>query len=651
MSSTRIRIGLPRLGVPLLVCLSGLGATYCGGQTAVYSGTDSATQPNQVAIESQRMTPNVVATQQNMLTGESGSQINANPSGTSSKASSTHPIVTDNDEYPQDVDWKLGSTYIPLDSTIYAQAIRLYSMGYLNTAFINMRPWTRQSLLHVLNESADDIIDDNNDEATALLSSLMEAVAVETPAIDMTRGRVYGVDTIYTRMMGISGQTLRDSYHLGQTINNDYGRPYEPGFNNITGFSSVDEMGRFSLYLRGEFQHAPAAAGYSSALTNQLSTIDQIDNSSANLNQATIPQGPIAAQNPFRMQEATLSFHIGGHEFSGGKSDAWLGPTVGGAMSWSDNAENIYSFRINRVDPLYIPLLSRLTGPFRYDFFVGSLKGHTDPNSPWIHSEAFSFAPTSNVRIGFQRAVIWGGEGHVPVTLHTFLRSFFSLADITPAEKFSTDDPGARFSDFNFSWRLPFLTRYLTLYTDSIVHDDVSPPSAPRRAAYRPGLYLSQFPGLRKLDMRVEASNTDISTLASINGSFMYIETVQKQGYTNKGYILGDWIGREGKAGQVWVTYHLSANEWVQLEYLHKKTAKDFIPGGTTQNQFMIDIEKRLRRDIELNAWFQYEGWKAPLYIPGKGLNTDNAIVFQLTWFPKLHTDPGSISTERPTEP
>ena len=39
--------------------------------------------------------------------------------------------------------------------------------------------------------------------------------------------------------------------------------------------------------------------------------------------------------------------------------------------------ENIYSFRINRVEPLYVPLLSRLTGPFRYDFLVGSLRGHT----------------------------------------------------------------------------------------------------------------------------------------------------------------------------------------------------------------------------------------------------------------------------------
>ena len=69
------------------------------------------------------------------------------------------------------------------------------------------------------------------------------------------------MNTVYTRLLGITGQTLRDSYHLGQTIVNDYGRPYEPGFNNITGFSTINERGRFSLYVRGEYQHSPAGIG------------------------------------------------------------------------------------------------------------------------------------------------------------------------------------------------------------------------------------------------------------------------------------------------------------------------------------------------------------------------------------------------------
>ena len=167
----------------------------------------------------------------------------------------------------------------------------------------------------------------------------------------------------------------------------------------------------------------------------------------------------------------------------------------------------------------------------------------------------------------------------------------------------------------------------------------MSPISAPRRAAYRPGLYLAQFPGMPKLDLRVEAVSTDTSTLRSLGGQFNYYEAIQRQGYTNKGFILGDWIGREAKGGQAWLTYHLSGNEWVQVEYLNKKTPKDFIQYGTTQNQFKVDVVKRLRPDIELNAWLQYERWKAPIYRTGQ--QSDTAIAFQFTFYPKLRTAPG----------
>jgi Capsule assembly protein Wzi len=562
-----------------------------------------------------------------------------------------HALVAE--EHPYDF---RGSTYIPVDSPIYPLALRLYSLGYLDTAFISMRPWTRRSLLHALTQSATDATNDGNEQAQQIVARLHNDLSDETPGKNLVRGQVFGVESVYTRVMGITDVPLHDSYHLGQTLFNDYGRPYAKGFNNITGFSSVNEKGRFSLYVRGEYQHAPAGDSYSLALASQIACIDTIcDFVPPNNPQDTIPYGDtVAAKNPFRLQEATLSYHLEGHEISFGKSDSWMGPGLGGGMAWSDNAEDIYSFRINRVEPWHIPYLSALLGPIRYDFFVGSLQGHTRPEDPWVHSEMFEFAPTSNFQFGFQRTVIWGGKGHgclqpnntvtpcnEPITLHTFLKSFFDINDTTTAEKLSRNDPGARWSTFNFSWRLPFLRHYVTLYTDSIVHDDVTPPSAPRRAAYRPGLYLAQFPHLPKLDLRVEAASTDTSTLRSLDGEFNYYEGVQVQGYTNKGFIMGDWIGREAKGGQAWLTYHLSGDEWVQLEYLNKKTPKDFIPMGTTQNQFKIDVLKNLGHNLQLDAWMQYERWKAPIYKPGQ--QSDTTIAAQFTWYPKLRTQPTPV--------
>jgi hypothetical protein len=531
-----------------------------------------------------------------------------------------------------------GSAYIPVDSWVYPAMLRLYSLGYVDTAYLSMRPYTRRSLLHMVQASQGAIAASGDEQAQEILTALLQELTDEGVTEKSDRGTVYGVQSVYTRMMEVSGPILVDSYHLGQTFFNDYGRPNETGFNNVTGFTTLNEQGPWSLYVRGEYQHAPPATGYLQPLVQEVSLLDEMDFAPPNDPQATIPSGPIAAQNPFRLVEATLSFHILGHEISGGKSDAWLGPGMGGAMDWSNNAENIYSFRINRVEPINIKYLSRWLGPVRYDFFYGSLKGHTDPNDDWVHSEMFSFAPTANFQFGFQRTVIFGGKGHEPVTIRTFLKGFFDTNDTAQGEKLSRSDPGARFSAFNFSYRLPFVRKYLTLYADSETHDDLTPVSAPRRAAYRPGIYLAQFPGLRRLDLRVEGVSTDCATLVCLNGSNEYIEdAVQKQGYTNKGNILGDWIGREAKGGQAWLTWHLSGNEWVQAEYLDKKTAKDFIAGGTTQNQFRVEAVKRIGPSIEVNGWFQHERWVAPIYLTG--VQSDNTVAVRVTFFPKLKTE------------
>jgi hypothetical protein len=528
-----------------------------------------------------------------------------------------------------------GSTYVPMDSWIYPALDRLHALGYVDSAFLGIRPWTRLSIAHMLEQSADRIdTDTGNDEARRIYLAVLQEVQPDIDNATELNHPSGQLESVYTALRGISGTPLRDSFHLGQTLINDYGRPYEGGFNNYTGFSVRAEAGRFSLYYRGEFQHAPSAAGYSPGLATYLS--ENVDNIpiASNPVQATLPMGPIASANNARILEATLSWHLLGHEVSFGKTDHWLGPDKGAAMLWSSNAEDIYNFQIDRVEPLRIPGLSKLTGPFRYDFFVGSLKGHTDPNDPWVHGEKISFKPYRDLEFGFSRLVVWGGKGHEPITLHTFLKSFFSFQNVPVAQKFSRNDPGARFGNFDFTWRLPHLQKWITLYSDSFVHDDVSPIDAPKRAALHPGIYLAQFPGLPHLDLRLEGGTTDQSQVGSrdVSGQFYYYEGVQKQGPTNKGF-LPEWLGRQGKGGQAWLTWHLSGNENIQFMYRNAKASNKFIPGGTTQNDFAGSVVKRIGRDIEVKGLVQYESWKAPIY--KTGAQSDTTAAAQITWYPK----------------
>ena len=578
----------------------------------------------------------------------------------------------------------LGSPYIPVDSWVYPAVLRLYSLGYVDDVFLGMRPWTRASLGRMVDQAGEQIEDadpgTDTDEAQKIYDALVRELRYDNQNPCLAHQGLARMESVYSVARGISGTPLRDSYHLGSTVINDYGRPYESGMNNYTGASGYASAGRFVFYARGEFQAAPSATGYSQALANALSTVDSTTflNAATGLpyNQATIPMGPIATTADARVIEAFVSAHVLDHEISFGRQDDWLGPGLGGGMAYSNNAANIYSFRINRIEPLYVPGLSRLTGPFRYDFLVGALRGHTympnpayvanppsttqpdviNPGDPWVHVEKISFRPTKNLEFGFERTVIWAGKGHGAVNVKSFLRSFFSLTSPSAADKYDSLDPGARFGAFDFSYRLPLVRNWLTLYTDSEVHDDISPVDAPRRVSYRPGLYLSHVPGLPKLDLRVEAASTDPSSSnSSIQyGHFMYYEVIQKQGYTNQGQLFGDWIGREDKGGQAWITWHLSGNEMIQAGYRNQKATSNFIPGstnvtytgspcsvnspclppgGTTLNDINFQVVKRFGKDFEVNGNFALEHWKAPIYLPGSQTVTTTTI--QLTWFPE----------------
>jgi hypothetical protein len=554
----------------------------------------------------------------------------------------------------------LDSPYVPVDSWVYPAVWRLYGLGFVDTVYLGMRPYTRSSLENMLEEAGARIEDADPGPATDEAQGIYEALThelhfdVQGPC-GVHKGNTR-VESIYSVERAISGTPLRDSFHLGSTVINDYGRPYQSGFNDYSGASGYASAGRFLIYVRGEFQGAPSGVGYSAGLAQALDMIDATNfvfNNTCALNGSgphcvplpvnllsTIPVGPIASAIDGRIMEAYASAHYLNHEISFGKQDDWLGPGLGAGMAYSNNAENIYSFRINRIEPLHVPGLSYITGPFRYEFLVGSLKGHLFPNDPWVHVEKVSFKPTENLEFGFERTVIWGGKNHEPINLHTFLRSFFSFTAPGPAGKFSAADPGARFGAFDVTYRLPFVRKWLTFYTDSEAHDEVSPPDAPRRSSYRPGIYLSHFPGVPKLDLRVEAVNTDPSTSDSKGGRFEYWEGIQRQGYTNKGQLFGDWVGREGKGGQAWLTYHLSGNEWIQAGFRNQKAAKDFIPGGTTLNDLNFQVVKRIGKDFEVNGNFAYERWLAPIYPTGTptypaSQQTVTTTTIQLTWFPK----------------
>ncbi len=272
--------------------------------------------------------------------------------------------------------------------------------------------------------------------------------------------RAIHVDKVYERSQYTTGTPLNDSFHFGQTIVDDFGRPFGHGLQQIAGFESRAESGRFSFYVRGEYQHTPTIPGYGAALNQVIAAQDRLPAESF---------AGVQSRDQFRLLDTYASLNILSNEISVGKQTFFWGPDDSTALMFSDNAEPIYALRINRTLPLYIPLLSKLTGPIRYDNYFGRIAGTGFPPDPFTYGQKISLHPTKNLELGFSRNAMFAGRGLEPLTFHTFFKSFTSFSSGTTAGFNPRDTPGTRHGGFDFRYRLPGVRDWLTLYADSFV--------------------------------------------------------------------------------------------------------------------------------------------------------------------------------------
>jgi hypothetical protein len=534
----------------------------------------------------------------------------------------------------------MASPYVPLDSWIYPLLERLIGLGYMKSNMLGMRPWTRLQCARIVEESGERLGDSSDDsaEAVKIYKSLAQEFAPEIVRLDGASNVGAQVKSIYTRMTGISGTPLRDSNHFGQTVTNDYGRPYWTGFNDVTGVSAEAEAGPLAFNLQAEYQYAPAMPSYSLAALSAIAAADfrpPLANGTSQVNR-------------FQLLNSTVSLNIDNVQLSFGEQSAWLGSGESGAWLMSNNAPPFPMFRIDDVQPHEIPGLSRILGPFRGEFFIGQLSGHhwetcivatcktypgyptvVGPNivpQPFIHGEKISFQPTPNFEFGVGVTAMFGGPG-LPVTFSNFFRTYYVHSST------AANNPGKRISEADFSYRIPHLRDWLTFYFDSLVTDEVSPIGS-TRANVNPGIYMPHLPKIPKLELRAEGFNE--SRTKEFLPGFVYSDNRRFiDGYTNDGYLMGSWIGKAGRGGQGWLTYWLSPRNKFQLGYRLQTVAQNFIGGGRLAD-YTAQSEIMLGSSMGVSGFLQYEQWRFPVLSTSR--QTDITASVQLTFWPHFQT-------------
>ncbi len=514
-----------------------------------------------------------------------------------------------------------GSPYVELDSWVYPAIERLAALGHVHAEFLGMRPWTRVECARLIQDAGDEI--DANGSASVQAEELRDELAKEfqreIDGLEGSSNLSAQVESLYGGVTGISGTPLNDGYHFGETIINNYGRPYQQGVNSWDGLSAYATAGRLTVYVRAEYQHAPSAAGYSAPVQQWIATTDLTP---------LQPATSIPSVDRVQVLDAYVAMNAANWNLSFGNQSLWWSPDEGGSLLFSDNATPICMFRVSRVAPFELPWILRFFGPMKLDLFFGQLAGNLYPPRPLIHGEKISFKPTENLELGFARTAEFGGVGRA-LTAGAILNSYVSFG--SSVSYGASDNPGERNGGFEFSYKIPRLRNWLQVYGEAMSRDDPSPLDAPRRSALDLGLYLPRIPGVPRLDLRVEGVNTD-SPSSSYGGHFFYWEGFYRDLYTNEGNLIGSWIGREGKGLQAWSTYWFNPKSTLQFGYRHAKVASDFVPGGETVNDGSIRLEWWLHPDLSASAFVQYEKLIAAFLAPTPQTNWTSSV--QVTFWP-----------------
>ena len=557
----------------------------------------------------------------------------------------------------------MGSPYVPLDNWSYTAIDRLTAMGYIHTGFADMRPWTRMECARQIEEAGDSISQDAADESEAarIFRELQTEFQPELNLLGGGENAAFRVESVYTRGLEISGKPLTDSYHFGETITNDFGRPEEQGFDDVLGMSGWAADGPFVVYARGEYQHAPTAPALPLTARDTISSEDFSQLAYLIPTPPVPPDTPTPAFNQGRFLDTYVGMNFSDWQISYGNQSLWWGPSQGGSLMFTDNAQPMRMFRVDRVTPFRLPSFLGVLGPMRIEGYVGQYSGYDfvlapGPRlagqygqpvhpQPIDHGERVSFKPTSNLEIGLSRTTDYGGPGY-PLTVHNFLRSVFSTGNTGPG---NASKPGARRSGLDFSYRLPGMRNGATFYAEGMAqHDEITPLLGPDVACWLAGLYIPTLPGVRKMDLRLEGGYTDPPhSFGDVSHGAFYWDDTWITGFQNAGHLMGSWMGRQGQGAQASTTYWLGHRNKLQFGFRHQEVSRQLvadgilpngapsplIPSGGNLTDANVRAEFWAGSTFSAAAMVQYETWSYPVIEVTRQSNVTSSI--QVSFWPK----------------
>src|SRR5215469_16871119 len=301
-----------------------------------------------------------------------------------------------------------ASTYvvmIPLNSPIYLELETLDGLGYLDTYFSEIRPFSRVEAARLTLEAERNMnLDDQYEPLAVQLTKTLdlqlseEITWLRNNAEDNQPNMIHPLESAEAQYIYSAGSRRHwiltppppfgpkppqiDAQEGTPLLPNNDGLQTDPGSNAIVRASGWAGFGSFlTTYAEG------AAAG---PLTHNI---------------------PGTSRGQLLGAEAVVS--LGNQAISFGQQERWWGPEQFSSLDQDTNAKPFPALTWQNIHPRYLPWILRYLGPGRRQIYLGQLDAQRPTSQhPWIGGHAMVFKPLPWFEFGFTHQIIFGGSSN-----------------------------------------------------------------------------------------------------------------------------------------------------------------------------------------------------------------------------------------------
>lgn len=418
--------------------------------------------------------------------------------------------------FPASSCWALASNNIPLDSPLYGYLDKLAGYGLIGSDFKGIRPFSKAEAARLLQEAQGNI-QQSPDPVPPLVAQLMVRIRELIPR-EASLKEQPDMKPPLISFDPKSSMRLRYAY-LDGTPRNYKRQVHDPGDDGVFGIGSglrpknpypspVTQRGSEGTPLMANNNGIVYREGHNAEL--RWAVEGHLGGDVSGLVETSLLYSKSGSDADLELNRGYVKLGGGSLELEAGKDENWLGLGYRGAITLSNNAENMTQVKLSSPEPFRV----KYVGDMKFAL-IGSRLDKTvtdgEERQPWFYALKLSAKPTSNLEIGFNLGRQVGGPG-VNNSLGDMVRG---LVGGTGA------DNSNGMAGFEMRYRIPWL-RNTELYGEFSGEDTAA--FWPIVESYLAGIYIPRLTSDGKNDFRFEffQGNRILYTNSTFPAGYLY---------------------------------------------------------------------------------------------------------------------------------